>query len=130
VLLAAGDTLDLATLGFLALAASGAAVGSVARDELVRHLRERWQRADLGILVANLIACALAGAASVLVAGWHTFVVLGLAGGLSTWSSLAIEVAGAVRSREWGRVALHVPGALAVALGVFAGARMLSGGVA
>lgn len=130
MLLAVGDSFDFATAGLLALAAIGAAAGSIARDELMRHFRERRQRADLGILAANLIACAAVGAAWALSGAWHDFVVLGLAGGLSTWSSLAVEVAGAVRSREWGRVALHVPGAFAVALGVLAGARALSGGAA
>ena len=117
----------LATAGLLALAATGAAVGSIARDALMRQFRERWQRADLGILAANLIACAVVGAAWMLSGAWHDFVVLGLAGGLSTWSSLAVEVAGAVRSRAWGRVALHVPGAFAVALGVLAATAQIPG---
>ena len=130
MLLAAGDSIDFATFGLLAIAATGTALGSVARDALVRHFRERRQRADLGILAVNLVACAMVGAASLLAGGWHDFLVLGVAGGLSTWSSLAVEVAGAVRSRDWARVAFHVPGAFAVALCVLVGARALAGGAA
>ena len=112
----------------LVLAAIGTAVGSVARDELVRLFRERWQRADLGILAVNLVACAVVGAVASAGPAWHDLLALGFAGGLSTWSSLAVDVAGAVRARAWGRVALHVPAAFAIAIAVHAGARSVTGG--
>jgi CrcB protein len=130
VSLAAGDSLDFdfGTLVLLALAAIGTAVGSVARDEIVRLFRERWQRADLGILAVNLVACAVVGAVASAGPAWHDLLALGFAGGLSTWSSLAVDVAGAVRARAWGRVALHVPAAFAIAIALHAGARSVIGG--
>jgi len=125
--LAAGS-FDFGTLVLLALAAIGTAAGSVARDELVRLFRERRQRADLGILAANLVACSVAGAVASAGPAWHDLLALGFAGGLSTWSSLAVDAAGAVRARAWGRVALHIPAAFAIAIAVHAGARSLTGG--
>jgi len=58
------------------------------------------------------------------------FLVIGVAGGLSTWSSLAVDVAAALASRRWSRVALHVPGAFAIALAAYLAARALAGGLA
>ena len=43
----------------------------------------------------------------------HALVAVGFAGGLSTWSSLAVEVAGALRARRWRMVLLHIPAARA-----------------
>jgi CrcB protein len=58
----------------------------------------------------------------------HALVAVGFAGGLSTWSSLAVEVAGALRARRWRMVLLHIPAAFALALGVFLASRLLTGG--
>lgn len=112
---------------FLALVSVGTAIGSVMRDRIVHGCRARFGRADLGILASNLAACAGCGLALPLEGGWHAFVVLGLAGGLSTWSSLAVDVAGSVRAGRWSRVVLHVPAAFALALAVFLAARVLHG---
>ena len=48
----------------------------------------------------------------------HGLLVLGVAGGLSTWSSLAVDVAGMIRERRWSRVALHVPVAFGAAVAI------------
>ena len=131
VICAAGDIiLESETLVLLLLAAAGCALGSVARDGLVRRFRSRAGRADLGVLAANLLACAVVGCTAVLGSPLHAFVVVGFAGGLSTWSGLAIEVAGAMREARWTRVLLHVPGAFAIALGVYLAARAITGGAA
>lgn len=127
---AAGDIFEFETMVVLVLAGIGAALGSVARDALVHRFRSRAGRADLGVLAANLLACAVVGSAAVLGSSLHALVVVGFAGGLSTWSGLAIEVAGAMREGRWMRILLHVPGAFALALGVYLGARLLAGGAA
>ncbi|MEY4822782.1 MAG: hypothetical protein RLY72_2434 [Planctomycetota bacterium] len=131
MLLAAGDILgmDIVLLRMVVLAALGGALGSVVRDRVVSVLRTRAGRADLGVLAVNLAACVIVG----LGAGFAGadpiahFMVLGFAGGLSTWSSLAVEVAGEIRARRWARIALHVPGAFALALALFLAARALGG---
>jgi CrcB protein len=116
VILAAGDSL-LADLGTLALVAAGTGLGAVARDGLVSLARRRLDRADLGILAANLAATAVAALAALVepAARGHAFVALGVAGGLSTWSALAVECAGLLRARRWGRLALHLPCAFLIA---------------
>jgi fluoride ion exporter CrcB/FEX len=126
-MLAAGDTFGFDAL-LIAPAAIGAAIGSVARDAIVRAFRARRARGDLGILAANLAACAIAGFAAPLASPWTAFVVAGVAGGLSTWSGLAVEVAGCMRARRWGLVALHLPGAFAAALALMLAARAVAGG--
>ncbi|MEY2716561.1 MAG: hypothetical protein RIT24_2904 [Planctomycetota bacterium] len=129
---AAGDifTFTPEALIVLALAAVGCALGSVVRDGIIHRFRTRAGRADLGILAANLAACVIVGGAASLGSALHALLVIGFAGGLSTWSALAVEVAGAMREGRWGRVLLHVPGAFAMALGVYLAARALAGGAA
>jgi len=137
VTLAAGDILTPELAVTLILATFGTALGSVLRDRIVHVLRTRAGRADLGVLAANLTACAvvgltagLAGTAEHTAAAntTHALVAVGFAGGLSTWSSLAVEVAGALRARRWRMVLLHIPAAFALALGVFLASRLLTGG--
>ena len=129
-----GDILDL-DLDFamnFGSAIVGAAIGSVVRDRVVHFARERWERADLGVLAVNLAACVVvalvfafgAAASSAL----HGLVVLGFAGGLSTWSSLAVDVAGMIRERRWKRVALHIPVAFACAVAIFLAISWLASG--
>ena len=122
MILGAGDILDILDMRFaidFAGAVAGAAIGSVVRDRLVHVARTRFARADLGILCANLAACALAAAAAAAAPReLHGLLVLGVAGGLSTWSSLAVDVAGMIRERRWGRVALHGPVAFAAAVAI------------
>lgn len=117
MILGAVDSLLAANLGTLALVAAGTGLGAVARDGLVSLARRRLDRADLGILGANLAATAVAALAALVepAARGHAFVALGVAGGLSTWSALAVECAGLLRARRWGRLALHLPCAFLVA---------------
>ena len=142
--LAVGDILDL-DLDFamnFGGAIVGAAIGSVVRDRAVHFARERWERADLGVLAVNLAACAVValvvafGAAApsaihgsaIHGSAIHGLVVLGFAGGLSTWSSLAVDVAGMIRERRWKRVALHLPVAFACAVAIFLALSLLASG--
>jgi CrcB protein len=130
VILAAGDILDL-DLDFaldFAGALLGAGIGAVVRDRVVHVARARFARADLGVLVSNLAACAVVALAAMLPREWHGLVVLGFCGGLSTWSSLAVDVAGMIREGRWGRVALHVPVACAAAVAIVVVLARLTGG--
>ncbi|MEY3026229.1 MAG: hypothetical protein RLZZ238_1126 [Planctomycetota bacterium] len=115
------------TVRMLVLAALGTGVGSVVRDLAVHGFRTRLRRADLGVLAANLVACACAGAAGSGGGAWHWMFVVGFAGGLSTWSTLAVDAAGAIRARNWAWLGLHLPGAFALALAVQAAARLVEG---
>lgn len=130
--LAAGDILDFDFAMNFGGAIVGAAIGSVVRDRAVHFARERWERADLGVLAVNLAACAVValvvaiGAAAP--SAIHGLVVLGFAGGLSTWSSLAVDVAGMIRERRWKRVALHLPVAFACAVAIFLALSLLASG--
>jgi CrcB protein len=132
VFLAAGDIFDFDFAMNFGGAIVGAAIGSVVRDRVVHFARERWERADLGVLAVNLAACVVvaivfafgAAASSAL----HGLLVLGFAGGLSTWSSLAVDVAGMIRERRWKRVALHIPVAFACAVSIFLAISWLASG--
>lgn len=129
-MLAAGPSIsiDLAFGASMLLAVLATAVGSVVRDQVVRRFSLGAGRPDLGILAVNVAACAVAGVAAAAGALPHAAPALGLAGGLSTWSSLAVEVAVALEARRWSRVALHVPGAFAITLVAYLAARLLAGG--
>lgn len=125
-MIAVGPILELEAL-LVAPAVLGTASGAVVRDALVQRFGRRG-RADLGVLAANLAACAVAGFALGLSAPWQALVAAGFAGGLSTWSGLALEIVGFLRERRYGRLALHAPCAFACALGVLAAFRAFAGG--
>ena len=114
----------------LALAGVGAGIGSLLRDALVRAFRERAARADLGILAANLIACIVVGASSMCDELGGVLLIAGFSGGLSTWSGLALEVAGAWRARWYRRIVLHLAVALLCAIALFVLASKMQGLVA
>jgi CrcB protein len=127
VVCAAGPILDFELLASMLLVAGGTALGSVVRDRSVQLFRRRTDRADLGVLAVNLAACVVAGLAGRTGPLIHVALVVGFAGGLSTWSSLAVEVAGELRARRWSRIALHIPGAFAIALVAYHASRALAG---
>jgi len=131
VFLAAADPFSgLAPLAPAVLAPLGTAVGAVVRDWLVRGARARFSRADLGLASAQIAACFVAG----LFAGAGAFAVAlcvaGFAGGLSSWSALAIEMVGWWRGRRWALLAFHVGGVLALSFAAFLAGRALGGGAA
>lgn len=121
MILGAGDIFDIRFAIDFAGAIFGAAIGSVVRDRVVHEARTRFSRADLGVLVVNVTACAVVALAALTSWQWHGLLVLGFAGGLSTWSSLAVDVAGMIRERRWARVVLHIPIAFACAMAIFLG---------
>lgn len=131
VLIAAGDAIpDLSALVPALLAPLGTALGAVVRDWLVRGARARLSRADLGLAIAQVAACFVAG----LFAGGGAialaFCVAGFAGGLSTWSSLAVDMVGWWRERRLGLIAFHGAGVLALSFAAFVAGRALGGGAA
>lgn len=126
-MLAAGPILELAFVATMALAVLGTAIGSVVRDIVVQAFARRTARSDLGLLAVNFGSCAIAGLAAGGGTLLHSAITLGFAGGLSTWSSLAVEVAGDLRARRWTRIALHIPGACALGLVAYLLARSVAG---
>lgn len=130
-MLAAGDILVFDfNLAPMLLAPLGTALGAVVRDWLVRGARARLARADIGLAVAQVGACFVAGACAGLGAWAAAFLVAGLAGGLSTWSSLAVELVGWWRERRWGLIAFHGVGVLGLSMAAFLVGRMVAGGAA
>ena len=129
--LAAGDILpDLSAMAPALLAPIGTAVGAVARDWLVRGARAGTGRADLGLATAQVAACLVAGLCAGAGALLVAFCVAGFAGGLSTWSSLAVETVGWWRARRWGLLAFHLVGVLAVSFVAFVAGLAFAGGAA
>ncbi len=112
----------------LLAAAFGAGIGALVRDALVHSCRARLARADLGIAAAQVVACLVAGLCVNLRELFAALLVAGFAGGLSTWSALAVEVVALVRARAWGRLALHLPGVLALSFLALHIGRAVAGG--
>lgn len=95
----------------------GAALGSAARWWVM--LQVARYRVAGGVAWVNVPAAAVAGAALGAAAdGWPLAALLGICGGLSTYSSLALELAVAIRAREPAGLVLSMSGVL---LGLAAG---------
>jgi CrcB protein len=127
VTIAAG-ALELSTLAPALLAPLGTALGAVVRDQFVRGARAGLARADLGLAAAQVTACLVAGLCAGGGAVAAALCVAGFAGGLSTWSSLAVETVGWWRARRWGLIAFHVAGVLVLSFAAFLAGRALGGG--
>ncbi|WP_408898039.1 fluoride efflux transporter FluC [Nocardioides sp. R1-1] len=95
------------------LVALGAAVGAPLRYLLAQRLDERWHH---GTLAANTLASLLLGACTGLSVGGSTLALVGagFCGGLSTYSSLAVQV------RDLGGVRGAAYAGLTLALGLAA----------
>lgn len=131
MLLGAGDILELELqLAPVVVAPMGTAIGAIARDWIVRGARTGLSRADLGLAAAQIVACLVAGACAGLGEPAATLLVAGLAGGLSTWSSLAVDAVGWWRARRWGLIAFHLGGVLALSFAAFLAGRAVVGGAA
>lgn len=73
----------------------GGAIGG-----LIRYLCTKWLGSRGGVLVANLVACYVLGLSTFL--SFHpALVATGLAGALSTWSTLAKEIGLLIQKRQW-----------------------------
>ena len=101
----------------------GGSLGAALRWGLSAALNHRWSAMPLGTLLANLLGGFLVGVAfawfskhASLDPAWRLFVITGLLGGLTTFSSFSAEVVSMLQSEryQWAlaTVALHVLGSL------------------
>ncbi|MBV7302751.1 CrcB family protein [Corynebacterium sp. TAE3-ERU2] len=100
--------------------ATGAFLGGMGRAWLSTHLRSPW-----GTLVANAAATFLLGVVfDAPLADWLLLVLgTGIAGALSTWSTLAKEIAASLQDKNWRLAAITLGSNLCVgALAWWAGA--------
>ena len=108
----------------------GSVAGALARYGLSLSLNAMAPPIPMGTLASNLIAAYIVGAAMAFFAAapglsphWRLFVITGLAGGLSTFSTFSAELLTLLRDGRWGwsagMLALHLGGSLAMtALGM------------
>ncbi|CAB3731445.1 fluoride efflux transporter CrcB [Castellaniella hirudinis] len=108
----------------------GSVIGALTRYGLSLSMNALVPAIPMGTLASNLIAAYIVGAAIAFFAAmpnlspaWRLFVITGLAGGLSTFSTFSAELLTLLRDGRlgWsaGMLALHVCGSLAMtALGM------------
>lgn len=108
----------------------GSIIGALARYGLSLSLNALVPYLPMGTLACNLIAAYIVGlaiaffaAAPGIPAAWRLFVITGVAGGLSTFSTFSAELLTTIRDGQlgWttGMLILHVGGSLAMtALGM------------
>jgi len=108
----------------LAISAGGA-IGCLVRWQLGARLNGVFASIPLGTLVANLAGCyliglaiAYLGARPMLAPEWRLFIVTGLLGGLTTFSSFSAEVMTLLQTGRvmwaFAALSLHVAGGLAM----------------
>lgn len=115
--------------------ALGAALGALLRWALGVGLNHLFPRLPPGTLVANLVGCFAVGLAWPLLpadsGAWRAFIVVGLLGGLTTFSTFSAEIVQRLRDGHaaWALagVAAHVLGALGATVAGFALAALLRG---
>lgn len=116
----------------------GAAIGALLRWGLGVGLNHLFPALPPGTLLVNLVGGYLIGVAMSVFAQagtlppeWRLFVVTGLLGGLTTFSSFSAEVVGLIQQGRAGwamaTVATHVLGSLALTVAGFATAEFLRG---
>lgn len=110
--------------------AAGAALGALLRWQLGLRLNALWPALPLGTLAANLVGGYCIGLALGWLAQhpelppqWRLFLVTGLLGGLTTFSTFSAEVVEQLQSGRWSwalaTAGLHLLGSLALtALGL------------
>jgi fluoride exporter len=109
-------------LHFVAVGA-GAAIGAWLRWGLAAGLNSAWPRLPLGTLTANLLGGFLVGIAAAYFLAkpsvapvWRLFIVTGLLGGLTTFSTFSAEVVTLLQRGDalaaLGVAALHLVGSL------------------
>jgi CrcB protein len=115
----------------------GGAVGSMARHGLNHLIHERNLSSTfpLGIFVVNVFGSVVIGVVAGFIASgrWsssleaRTFVIVGLLGGFTTFSSFSLDTLYLLRGGHMGQAALNVIGQVGLSLiGVWAGYRLVS----
>lgn len=101
----------------------GAALGALMRWGLGLWLNGLWAWMPLGTLAANLVGGYLVGVAVVVFAqqpalpdAWRLFVITGLLGGLTTFSTFSAETVAMIQSGRLGAAALTIAAHLAGSL--------------
>lgn len=118
----------------LVILALGGALGTLARYGLNGVISARVASFPLGTLLVNVTGCYAIGLFSALAlrSEWRTFLIVGLCGGYTTFSSYGLQTLDLARDNEWlylagNIIGSNVLGLLAVYLGVVSG-RLLNGG--
>jgi CrcB protein len=115
----------------------GGAIGSLARHALNELVRQRVLSSGfpLGIFIVNVLGSMLIGGVAGLIASgrWplspeaRTFVIVGLLGGFTTFSSFSLDTLVLWRSGHAAQAAWNVVGQVGLSLlGVWAGYRLVS----
>ena len=118
----------------LLLLALGGAIGTLARYGLNGVISERFVTFPLGTMVVNVTGCFVIGllAPLTLRTEWRNFLMVGICGGYTTFSSFGLQTLNLARDGEWLYVALNIVGSnLLGLLAVYAGwvcGRILHGG--
>lgn len=116
--------------------ALGGALGCLLRWGLGLLCHGLWPGLPLGTLMANWLGGYLAGvlAALMLLQGegaelWRLFLITGLLGGLTTFSTFSLEAAALLQRQLWGtalmHVGLHLAGTLALTVAGYATVQVL-----
>ena len=118
----------------LLLLALGGALGTLARYGLNGLISDRVATFPLGTMIVNITGCFVIGVLSPLTlrSEWRLFLMIGVCGGYTTFSSFGLQTLNLARDGEWFFVAANVIGSnvlglLAVYLGIVCG-RFLQGG--
>lgn len=120
----------------IGLVFAGAGAGGVARYLLNHTLNPLLANIPLGTLVANVLGCGAAGAVAAFLAdrvdldpALRPLLIVGFLGGLTTFSSFALEVVQSLEAQRpllaIGIVLVHVSASIAAAIAGLAGMRAL-----
>ena len=111
--------------------AAGSIIGALIRWQLAAWFNPSWAALPLGTLLANLIGCFAIGAALALnlSANIKLFLITGLLGSLTTFSSFTAELVQLIQRQQWqnalATLLLHLGGGLgAVLLGAWLAGRL------
>jgi CrcB protein len=118
----------------LLILALGGALGTLARYGLNGLISERFATFPLGTMIVNITGCFAIGLLSPLTlrSEWRLFLMIGVCGGYTTFSSFGLQTLNLARDGEWlfvlaNVIGSNVLGLLAVYLGIICG-RFLQGG--
>lgn len=93
----------------------GASLGALSRWQLSEHFNQRLATLPLGTLAANWIGAYVIGFAVAYFAdaprlsdAWRLFIITGLLGGLTTFSTFSAEVVTLMQQARWGWASAHI----------------------